>query len=88
MAQPHEASQCQVPGRTSRWEEGTVILGLEWMEWVLEPSNQPNPAPSPDSQGQQSAHLPIHPPVTCPLRARSVLSPKQLPTIREMLQAC
>lgn len=45
-AQTHEASQCKVPGRPRKVG---YYLG-SGIEWLLEPSNLPNPDPSPDIQ--------------------------------------
>lgn len=51
---------------------------------MLEPSNQPNPALSPDSEvGSRPIYLSA--PVTCPLHPVGALSPK--PTSKETLPA-
>lgn len=62
---------------------GAGSLGSE-TEWVLEPSDRPNPARSPDSRGGQSAHLPTRP---CYLPAPPCGCSLPKPSSRETLQA-
>lgn len=68
------------PSRPREAGEEGCYLG-SGMEWVWEPSYQPSPVLTAGQPRSAVCQL------SCPVHARSALSPKQRPTSRQMLQA-